>query len=127
MVLEDEAKKFFPSYMTNRDRALFEAGIKIGAVYHQFIGTPIPRGRKNIKLLEAAIEESMKAQPWVKNVKINIKSTSKESRYGYDDISKNNFNVSLIIKYNNVEVEAGLEYNQELQYPLFYIKKIRIC
>ncbi|WEU39692.1 MAG: dihydroneopterin aldolase family protein [Candidatus Odinarchaeum yellowstonii] len=125
MKIEDEAKKFFPSYVTDRDRALFEAGIKIGAIYHQFIGTPIPKERRNVRLLEEAIEESVKTQPWVKDVKIIIKPVEKNSRYGYDEISKFNFIVSLTIKYNNVEVEAGLQYNRELEYPLFYIKKIQ--
>ncbi len=126
MILEDEAKKFFPSYITHRDRALFEAGVKIGAIYHQFIGTPIPKEERGVKLLEAAIEESVKTQPWVKDVKINIKPSGKKSIYGYDEISKINFTVSLTIKYGNAEVEAGLEYNRELEYPLFYIKKIQI-
>lgn len=27
--------------INNRDRAVFEAGIKLGALYHQFVGTPI--------------------------------------------------------------------------------------
>ena len=27
--------------VNDRDRAVFEAGIKLGALYHQFVGTPI--------------------------------------------------------------------------------------
>ncbi len=27
----------------NRDQAVFEAGIKLGALYHQWVGTPISR------------------------------------------------------------------------------------
>ena len=26
---------------TERERALFEAGIKMGTIYHQFVGTPV--------------------------------------------------------------------------------------
>ena len=29
--------------ITERDRAIFEAGIKLGALYHQWVGTPISK------------------------------------------------------------------------------------
>ncbi|MEM2109504.1 MAG: dihydroneopterin aldolase family protein [Candidatus Odinarchaeota archaeon] len=125
MSSEDEAKRFFPQDLTDRDRAVFEAGVKIGAVYHQFIGAPIPREKKSLKILEAAIEESVKTQPWVKNVKVSLKPRIRRGAYSYDEISKNNITVWLNIKYNTVEVEAVLKYNEELKYPLAYIKNIK--
>jgi len=125
MSSEDEAKKFFPPDLTDRDRAVFEAGVKIGAVYHQFIGTPIPREKEGLKILETAIEKSVKTQPWVKNVKVSLKPGTRRGVYSYDEISKNNITVWLNIKYNTVEVEAVLKYSDELKYPLAYIKNIK--
>ena len=42
---------------TNREIAAFEAGIKLGALYHQFVGSPV--SPKTADSLERAIEESI--------------------------------------------------------------------
>jgi len=39
---------------TDRDRAAFEAGIKLGSILHQYIGVPLTR--ENATSLERAIE-----------------------------------------------------------------------
>ena len=40
--------------ITKRDNALFEAGIKLGALYHQFVGAPV--NHDTADSLEQAIE-----------------------------------------------------------------------
>ena len=53
----DVNEKYF-SNITSRERAIFEGGISMGALFHQFVGTPV-----NIKTkegLERTIEESLK-------------------------------------------------------------------
>ena len=84
---DDTARKYFSEDATDRDRAVFEAGVKLGAVYHQFIGTPIPRRRSDVAALEKAIEKCIITQPWVKNVKVNIKAAGGGGVYGYYEIS----------------------------------------
>ena len=64
----DSANLYFNC--TDRERAAFEAGIKLGSIYHQFVGAPI--GIANVKYLERAIEESVKIQPFVESVVVNI-------------------------------------------------------
>ena len=39
---------------TDRDRAAFEAGIKLGSIAHQFVGTPLTR--RNAASIERTIE-----------------------------------------------------------------------
>ena len=54
--------------INNRDRAVFEAGIKLGALYHQFVGTPI-----NTDMLDGLarmIEESIGVQPFVRSISV---------------------------------------------------------
>ena len=66
--MDDPASKYFNC--NDRERAVFEAGIKLGTIYHQFIGTPV--SASNIDILEKAIEESIKIQPFVYDVKVKI-------------------------------------------------------
>jgi hypothetical protein len=121
----DPAKKFFSSSVTDRERAVFEAGIKMATIYHQFIGTPIPKNKPGCEILKKAIEESIKTQPWVKDVKINlITNKPTENRYKYAEIKSNNIEAVVIISYGKVEVEAELRFIDELLYPLAFIRKI---
>ena len=64
----DKFKKFFNC--TDRERAAFEAGIKMGTIFHQFIGTPV--SIKNAEVLEKSIENSIMIQPYVKSCKVVI-------------------------------------------------------
>ena len=123
--MEDKAKKYFYSEVTARDRAVFEAGLKIGALYHQFVGTPIPTDENKIKTLIEGIKNSIKTQPWVRNAEVHINAhTLGESPYNYDEISGRNLKAKLTITYDNCEVEAVIEYIKELAYPLAYISRI---
>ncbi len=48
----------------------FEAGIKLGALYHQFIGTPVtPRSAPD---LERAMREALEAMPFCERARIAI-------------------------------------------------------
>ena len=78
---EERAAGYFNC--TDRERATFEAGIKLAAVYHQFIGTPV--SASNVEGLERAIEEGVKVQPFVNSVKVIIrKERLKDKRNEYD-------------------------------------------
>ena len=55
---------------TDRDAACFEAGVKFGALYHQFAGTPV--SPRNAASLETAIEESIENQPFCEDVRVDI-------------------------------------------------------
>ena len=50
----DVDKEFF-SNITSRERAIFEGAITMGALFHQFVGTPI--SRDTVESLEKAMEE----------------------------------------------------------------------
>ncbi|MCK5108837.1 MAG: hypothetical protein KAR25_04025, partial [Methanosarcinales archaeon] len=49
--------------ITDRDRALLEVGIKLGAMYHQFTGSPV--NPDTAGSLAQAIEDSISLQPYV--------------------------------------------------------------
>jgi len=110
--------------ITDRDKALFETGIKLGALFHQFIGMPI--NQRILSIAEKAIEESIKLQPYVVDVKVKINlEEASLNAFGYCELRGEMLSVDLKVRYKSVEVSAGLRYDQKLKYPMMFIKKIR--
>lgn len=112
--------------INNRDRAVFEAGIKLGALYHQFVGTPI-----NTNMLDGlarVIEESIGVQPFVRSISVVIDREMVEKKqnpgFGYCELEGRMLHVSLQVLYKNTIVHTELCYDEEKDYPLMSIKKI---
>ena len=118
-----EENKIFKGYfknLSNRERAVFEGGITLGALFHQFVGTPI--SIKNKEILERAIEETMKNQPCVEDIHVKIVGDLKEEKY--TSLDGNMLDVKLKIKVENTVAYLRLKYIEELNYPLMYVEKI---
>src|SRR5205809_5900891 len=64
----DPTRSYFAG--TDRDRAAFEAGIKLGSILHQFLGVPLTA--RNAAAVERAIEEAARVQPLVADVRVQI-------------------------------------------------------
>ncbi|MDI3482905.1 MAG: dihydroneopterin aldolase [Candidatus Methanomethylophilaceae archaeon] len=110
---------------SNRDRAAFEAGIKMATVYHQFIGTPV--SKQNVEILEKAIEETIKIQPYVESVRVSISREglgNKEDQYTYSSLSGKMLDVNLVISLSGVRVSASMHYIPELDYPLMFVESV---
>lgn len=123
----DIAKKYFSKDVNDRDRAIFEGAITLGATFHQFIGTPIKNDPKILSKLKSAIESSMSCQPFIEDVKVDLvlpKIKSGQHSYDYSTINENNFNLKVISKYGNVRVTFGMKFVEELSFPLMYIEDI---
>jgi hypothetical protein len=117
------ADRFFEC--SDAERATFEAGIKLGTIYHQFVGTPI--SRENVGLLEKAIAEGTKIQPFVKDAEVRISREElkrKKGEFDYVSLSGNMLKVRLVVEYGNVRVTAGMRFVKEINYPLMFIEKI---
>ena len=117
---DDKAKKFFNC--SDSERAAFEAGIKLGTIYHQFVGTPV--SQSNVEVLERSIEEGVRIQPFVDDVKVKInrdKLKNTRDEYDYDSMTGDMFDVELKIKYEDSKAVAKLKFIQELNYPLMYL------
>lgn len=120
---EKIAEGFFEC--SDTERAAFEAGIKLGTIYHQFVGTPI--SRDNVGLLEKAIAEGTKIQPFVEDATVHISREElkhKEGEFDYVSLSGNMLDVRLVVKYKKVKVTAGMKFIDEISYPLMFIEKI---
>ncbi len=121
---KDSARMYF--HCSSSERAVFEAGIKLGAAYHQFVGAPV--SMENVEHLEKAIEESMKIQPFVKSAKVRIdrkRLNKKQGAYDYITLEGEMLNIELEVQYDDKIAVCKLEYVEELDYPLMYVKDIR--
>ena len=113
------AKKFECS---TKERALFEAGIKMGTIYHQFVGVPLDQD--SVDALEDAIEKGVLVQPYVESIKVRIDRSifgPKKDEYSYHSLSGEMLDVVLVIRIDDVWVKAEMRYDPILKYPLMYI------
>lgn len=113
--------------ISDSDRALFEAGIKLGALYHQFTGTPV--STETVEELETAIERSVSLQPWVSSVEVKIdrekvRKCENENQFRYCELSGEMLDVKVVVRYGAVEVHARVKYEEELDYPLMRVERV---
>ena len=112
--------------ITDRDNALFEAGIKLGALYHQFTGSPV--NLKTASSLEQTIQESISVQPFVENISVKIDrdllKSKLNSEFGYTELQGPMLEVKITVKYGSSRVKVAMEYDPELNYPLMKIVEI---
>ena len=110
--------------VTPRDNAVFEAGIKLGALYHQFVGSPV--NLKTVDSLEKAISQSISVQPFVKTITVRIDRDMVKanlSSFGYTELKGPMLTVDAVIKYENYEVSVGMALKDG--YPLMHVKDVK--
>ncbi|WP_409200526.1 dihydroneopterin aldolase family protein [Methanobrevibacter sp. DSM 116169] len=114
-------EKYF-SNINLRERAIFEGGISMGALFHQFIGTPINESSK--KSLEDSIEKSLSLQPAVENVEVQIDLGNNTTEFEYVSLSGEMLNVLIETKVEDVRAKIRMKFIKELNYPLMYVEEI---
>src|SRR5512136_2220284 len=119
----DPTKAFFAG--NDRDRAAFEAGIKLGTIYHQYIGVPLTRSTAGD--LERAIESATRVQPAVEDARVRIDRKRLKTRgpYGYVSLSEDMLHAEVTVRVGGAQATAVLRYVPELDYPLMYLKDVR--
>ncbi len=121
----DVDKEYF-SNITTRERAIFEGAISMGALFHQFVGTPVNKNTKNS--LETSMEESLKLQPAIEDVKVNIRFDKLEesmTEFEYTSLTGDMLDVKIYTKVENVTAIIRIEFIEELNYPLMYVEDIK--
>jgi hypothetical protein len=116
--------KYFGN-LTPRERAIFEGAITMGALFHQFIGTPV--NNKTVKSLERAIEESMELQPCIKKVEVKIDREMLDealNEYQYLSLTEDMLDVKVVSEYGGVRIVVRMRYVEELHYPLMYVESV---
>ena len=104
--------------MNDREQAVFEAGIKLGALYHQWVGTPI--SRDSAASVEKAIERAVILQPFVEQITVRLdRSLMTENRFGYSELSGMMYDVEIITRVGFTYCRARL--SPDKGYPLMKI------
>jgi hypothetical protein len=104
--------------ITDRDRAIFEAGIKLGALYHQWVGTPI--SRQSAASVESAIEQAVILQPCVEVITVRLdRSLMTENTFGYSELSGLMYDVEIVTRVGFTYCKARLAPKDG--YPLMQI------
>ncbi len=120
----DESDRYFSC--TDSERAAFEAGIKLGTVYHQFVGAPI--SKNNVEVMEKSISEGAKVQPFVKDAQVKIDRSrlkEKNTEFDYLTLTGDMLDVRLVVKFRDVEVVCEMKHIKEMDYPLMYVKEVK--
>lgn len=97
----------------------FECGIKLGALFHQFIGTPVSLNSK--KSLEKAMEESIMNQPYVKEVEVSILPDlfkKIKNPFQYFSLEGKMLRAIVTVQYKNYQCKGQLAYDEKTDYPL---------
>ncbi len=128
-MLDKNIKNYFSSELSERERACFETGIKLGALYHILAGMPISSNQKIITAIENGIEASISCQPYVKKVQIRLDKEkiegNKNTPFDYDEITGKVINAEVMLKYETTEVIAKIQWIEDFQYPLMFIDTIK--
>ena len=120
----DVDKEYF-SNITTRERAIFEGAISMGALFHQFVGTPVNKDTK--ESLEKAMEESLSLQPAIEKVEVEIRFDKLEesmTEFDYTSLTGDMLDVKIHTKVDDVVAIIRIEFIEELNYPLMYVEKI---
>jgi len=124
----DNERIYFSPELSKRERACFETGIKLGALYHILCGIPISSNNDTISSIEKGIESAISCQPYVKSIKINLDrkkiSGDKSTQFDYDEITGKIIQAEIVLEYESIEVLAKIEWIEDMEYPLMFIEKI---
>ncbi|MGB9937737.1 MAG: dihydroneopterin aldolase family protein [Methanobacterium sp.] len=119
----DINEKYFNN-ISNRERTIFEGAITMGALFHQFVGTPV--NINSAHSLEMSIKSAMELQPCIEevNVKINKKMLEEaKSKFEYVSLSGDMLDIRVISKYDDKKAVLRMKYIEELKYPLMYVEE----
>jgi dihydroneopterin aldolase len=106
--------------LSTREKLLFEAGIKLGGIFHQYLGIPV--GPRTAPALARAIEAAVRLQPYVARVRVRVTPGRGpplgRGRFAYRYLTPEMLEVTVHLADRGVEVEARLRHRPDLRYPL---------
>jgi dihydroneopterin aldolase len=116
-----------PASLTAREALLFEAGIKLGGIFHQYLGIPV--SRTTARTLARAIEAAVALQPFVTEVRVCITPARGgrigRGRFGYRYVTAEMIDARVTLTDGPTRVVARLSYRADLRYPLMRVESSR--
>ena len=121
-------KKLFDPGLTDRERAVFEGGIALATLYHQFLGTPVAKNDDVLRALKEAIERSLMLQPYREKVSVRIlKGTitgEKRHPYDYETLKGKHLDVTVVTRYGRARAKVRMRHVLKLGFNLMYVQKL---
>ncbi len=118
-----EAPGFHRAALTAREALLFEAGVKLGGVFHQYLGMPV--STTTAQGLARTIESAVRLQPFVTDVHVAIDPSqgaeAGTGRFAYRYLSPEMLVVEVTLQDGPTTVVARLEHRADLAYPLMSV------
>ena len=128
MTTEESANRYFDKSITDRERAIFEGAIALGAIYHQFVGTPICKDKKVIGALEETIGKTMRLQPYRESVEVKINTDlikgQKKHPYDYETLKGKHLDLRVKTRYGSARATVRMRYIPKIDFTLMYIEKL---
>lgn len=122
---QDEINEKYFRNLSSRERAIFEGAISMGALFHQFVGTPV--SLESLNSLERAIESSIKLQPGIKKVKVAINPgllRERDNEFDYVSLSGDMLDVEIHSQFKQSKAIIRMKFLEDLNYPLMYVESI---
>lgn len=112
--------------LSRRETLLFEAGIKLGGVFHQYLGIPV--SDRTAPALARAIEAAVGLQPFVRRVSVRIDPQRGgplgRGRFAYRYLTAEMLDVRVELVDGRTVVEARLQHRPDLRYPLMKVVRV---
>jgi dihydroneopterin aldolase len=113
--------------LSRREALLFEAGVKLGGVFHQYLGIPVtPRTAPGVA---RTIERAVALQPYVVRVRVRIDPARGgpvgSGKFAYRYLTAEMLDVRVRLRDGPEEVEARLAHRADLRYPLMSVTRAR--
>ncbi len=121
--MRDPLAKYFRC--SDRERAVFEAGVKLGSVYHQYVGSPVDR--RSVRALERAMEAGMRAQPHVVSARVRIDRSvlaRATTKMGYASLAGDMLDVIVTTRVGRSTAVGRLRFVRALKYPVMSIERV---
>jgi dihydroneopterin aldolase len=121
------APKIHRARLTAREALLFEAGVKLGGIFHQYLGIPVsPRTAPGVA---RTIERAVRLQPYVVAVRVTIDPSRGgpvgTGRFRYRYLTPEMMEVVVRLQDGEEEVEARFRHRPDLRYPLMSVTRVR--
>jgi hypothetical protein len=119
----NDAAGFHRAALSAREALLFEAGVKLGGVFHQYIGMPVSTA--TAEGLARTIEDAVRLQPFVTDVTVSIDPergpTPGEGKFAYRYLTPEMLRVEVTLEDEGTTVVAALDHRADLRYPLMSV------
>ncbi len=120
-------RSIHPAALSRREALLFEAGVKLGGVFHQYLGMPV--SRRTAASVARTIAAAVRLQPYVARATVVVRPEEGgplgRGRFAYRYLTPPMLDVTVVLEDGPVAVTARLRHRADLRYPLMSVQRVR--